>query len=155
LVFPIQEQEEIMMVRTVVRLAVVAVLMAPAIAVAADPVPDMKGRWVGKTHSIVAGKGDLWPSSAGTFDKPGLYEKDLVLEITGQQDDRFWGVTTISGGGEKTQEPFIGELYGKDRRKLLSADTDGYVRVAGKFVDEEREAAAVRAGIHGHPRQSA
>ena len=45
------------MVKLVARLAVVAVLMSPAIAVAADPVPDMKGRWVGKTYSIVAGKG--------------------------------------------------------------------------------------------------
>lgn len=116
-----------MIVRTVVRLAVAAALVFPAFAFAADPVPDVKGRWVGKTHSIVAGKGAHWPSSAGTFEKPGLYEKDLVLEITGQQDDHFWGTTTMSGGGEKTQEPFIGELYGKDHRKLLSADTDGYL----------------------------
>ncbi|MFI4999181.1 MAG: hypothetical protein ACHQK9_04820 [Reyranellales bacterium] len=116
-----------MMVKTVMRLAVVVVLMSPAFAVAADPVPDMKGRWVGKTHSIVAGKGGHWPSSAGTFEKPGLFEKDLVLEVKGQQDRRFWGVTTISGGGEKTDEPFVGELYGKDSRKILFADTDGYL----------------------------
>ena len=115
------------MVKLVTRLAVVAVLMSPAIAVAADPVPDMKGRWVGKTYSIVAGKGAHWPSGAGTFEKPGLYDKDIVLEFTGQQDRRLWGVTTISGNGEKTVEPFIGELAGKDNRKLLTADTDGFL----------------------------
>ena len=107
------------MIKAFMWFAVVAALMSPAVAVAADPVPDIKGRWVGKTHSIVAGSGAHWPSSAGTFEKPGLYEKDVVLEFTGQQDRRFWGVTTISGGGEKTEEPFIGHLYGKDNNKIL------------------------------------
>jgi hypothetical protein len=35
-------------------------------------------------------------------------------------------VTTISGGGEKTDEPFIGELTGKDNRSFVFADTDGF-----------------------------
>ena len=116
-----------MMLRTVMRFAIVALLMSPALALAADPVPDMKGRWIGKTHSIVAGKGAHWPSSAGTFEKPGLFEKDIVMEFTGQQERRFWGVTTLSGGSEKTEEPFIGELYGKDNRRLLFADSDGFL----------------------------
>lgn len=101
-------------------------LLAPALASAADP-PDVKGRWVGKTHTIVAGQGGHWPSSTGTLQKPGLFEKDLVLEIRGQEGRRFWGATIISGGTERTEEPFIGELYGKDYKKLLTADTDGFV----------------------------
>jgi hypothetical protein len=36
------------------------------------------------------------------------------------------GVTTLSGGGEKTDEPFIGELTGKDNRSFVFADTDGF-----------------------------
>src|SRR5580704_13349324 len=51
-------------------------------ALAADQVPDIKGKWAGKTYSIVAGSGGHWPSSKGTFDKPGLFEKDLVIEVT-------------------------------------------------------------------------
>ncbi len=116
-----------MMLRKVILLAIMAALMSPALAVAADPAPDMKGRWIGKTYSIIAGKGGHWPTSPGTLEKPALLEKDLVMEITGQQDRRFWGLTMISGGGEKTEEPFIGELFGKDSRKILVVDTDGYI----------------------------
>jgi hypothetical protein len=104
-----------------------AVLSFPLAALAADPAPDIKGRWVGKTHSIVAGKSQHWPSSAGTFDKPALSEKDLVLEVRGQEGARFWGVSILSGGGEKTEEPFVGHLYGKDNKEVLIADTDGYI----------------------------
>jgi len=96
-------------------------------AAAADPAPDVKGKWTGKTSTIIAGTGGHWPSSAGTFDKPGMFEKDLTIEIAGQDGRRVWGKTTISGGGEKTEEPFIGHLYGKDGRKFLFADKDGYL----------------------------
>jgi len=46
-----------------------------------------------------------------------------VIDITGQDGRRFWGVTTLSGAGEKTDEPFIGELAGKDNRSFVFADT--------------------------------
>ncbi|MBV8191502.1 MAG: hypothetical protein JOY64_20160 [Alphaproteobacteria bacterium] len=105
--------------------AALLVMIAPAFAQAADPF-DMKGRWVGKTHSIVAGKGGHWPTSTGTIEKPGLFEKDIVWEVKGQQDTRFWGVMTMSGGNERTEEPFIGELYGKDGMHVITADTDGF-----------------------------
>ena len=113
--------------RSIVRkLALAALIAYPACALSADEAPDVKGKWIGKTHSIVAGHGAHWPSSRGTFDKPALLEKDLVIEITGQVGRRFWGVTTLSGGGEKTDEPFIGELTGKDNRSFVFADTDGF-----------------------------
>jgi len=115
-----------MMIRKVTPLALVAILTFPALVEAADP-PDLKGRWVGKTHSIIAGKGGHWPTSSGTLEKPLLGEKDLVIEVTGQQGRRFWGVQTLSGGGEKTDEPMIGELYGKDNQRILIVDTDGYL----------------------------
>ena len=113
--------------RSIIRNVVVAALAAcPASALGADQAPDVKGRWVGKTHTIIAGRGMHWPKSRGTFDKPALLEKDLVIDITGQEGRRFWGITTISGGGEKTDEPFIGELTGKDNRSFVFADTDGF-----------------------------
>ena len=56
---------------------------------AADQIPNIKGKWVGKTHSIVAGVAPHWPSNRGTFDKPGLFEKDLVIEVTNQEGRRF------------------------------------------------------------------
>ena len=105
-------------------------------AAAADQPPDVRGRWVGKTHSIVAGSGGHWPTSKGTFEKPGLFEKDIVIEITGQEDRRFWGMQTLSGNGESTQEPMIGELTGEDNRSVVLVDTDGYLngRLTGENV---------------------
>jgi hypothetical protein len=108
-------------------LAVAALLAYPAIALGADQVPDVKGKWVGKTHSIVVGKGGHWPSGSGTWDKPALVEKDLVIDVTGQDGRRLWGMQTMSGGGEKTDEPFIAELSGKDNRTFVLVDTDGFL----------------------------
>ena len=106
-------------------LLLAAALACPALA--ADKIPDIKGKWVGKTHTIVAGMGLHWPSNMGSFEKPGLFEKDLVIDITGQQDNRFWGNQIISGNGEKTEEPMIGELTGANNRTVLLVDTDGYL----------------------------
>jgi hypothetical protein len=75
----------------------------------------------------VAGSGGHWPTNKGTFEKPGLFEKDIVIEVTGQEGRRFWGIQTISGNGEKTQEPMIGELTGRGYRTVVIVDTDGYL----------------------------
>jgi hypothetical protein len=99
----------------------------PSFVRADDPVPDMTGKWVGKIYRIIAGRGGHWPTSVGTFDKPGLYQKDLIYEIPHQVDRRFWGVETLSGNGETTREPFIGELTGKDNHNAIFVDTDGYL----------------------------
>jgi hypothetical protein len=107
-------------------LAGMTVLTCPALVFGDEPIPDLRGDWVGKTYTIIAGRGGHWPTSVGTFEKPGLYEKDLVFKVTQQADRRFWGVTIISGSGEKTQEPFIGELTGTDHRYAVFVDTDGY-----------------------------
>ena len=99
-----------------------------------DQIPNIKGKWVGKTHTIVAGTALHWPSNKGTFEKPGLFEKDLVIEITNQDSRRFWGIQTLSGGGEQTKEPMIGELTGKDNKTLVLVDTDGYLD--GQLIDD-------------------
>jgi hypothetical protein len=113
--------------RSVIRnLVVVALIAYPAFAFGQDKAPDVKGKWIGKTHTILVGKGGHWPKGRGTWDQPALLEKDLAFDIRGQDGRRFWGVTTISGGGEKTDEPFIGELTGKDYKSFVFADTDGF-----------------------------
>jgi hypothetical protein len=126
-----------MNMRSSVEVSIVGALMLAALiacpAGAADQIPNMKGKWVGKTHTIVAGVGLHWPSNRGTFEKPGLFEKDLVIEVTGQEGNRFWGNQVFSGNGEKTEEPMIGELTGDNNRTVLIVDTDGYIngRLAG------------------------
>ena len=110
-----------------------ALLASPV--VAADQIPNLKGKWVGKTHTIVAGAGAHWPSNKGTFDTPGLGEKDLVIEVTGQQDNRFWGMQKISGGADMaSDEPMIGELTGPGYNNIVLVDTDGYLH--GQLTDE-------------------
>jgi hypothetical protein len=101
---------------------------------AADQVPDIKGKWAGKTYSIVAGSGGHWPSNKGTFDKPGLFEKNVVIEVTNQEGRRFWGNQTFTGNGETTQEPMIGELTGKGNKTVVIVDTDGYLN--GQLIDK-------------------
>jgi hypothetical protein len=107
-------------------LACAALVAVPALAFADDKVADMKGKWVGTTHSIVVGSGGHWPTGKGTFENPARFEKDLVIEITGQDQRRFWGVSTIAGNGEKTTEPFIGALTNRGGDFLI-ADTDGFM----------------------------
>jgi len=107
-------------------LAGMTLLTWPVLVLADEPIPDVRGDWVGRSYTIIAGSGSHWPTSAGTFEKPGLFEKDLVIRVTQQVDRRFWGVTILSGAGEKTQEPFIAELTGKDHRTAVFVDTDGY-----------------------------
>lgn len=121
---------------TICSLTSATIIVFSTLALGAERAPDIKGKWVGKTYTIIAGSGGHWPTSSGTFAKPGLYEKDLVIEITGQEDRRFWGVTTITGNGEKTDEPFIGELTGKGSRSIVVADTDGFLH--GELVDNDK-----------------
>jgi hypothetical protein len=105
--------------------SILVCLAAPAFA--ADAVPNIKGKWVGKTYSIVAGSGAHWPSSQGTFEKPGLFEKDITIEVKGQEGRRFWGMQTFTGNGEKTEEPMIGELTGEGNRTVVLVDSDGFL----------------------------
>ncbi len=122
------------MIRLKTILSVAASLMATAsVSVVAAEIPAMIGTWKGTTHAIIAGNGGNFPESAGTFEKPFLAEKAVSYEITGQQDQRFWGkVTFTSKDGAKTEEPFIGHLTGPDNHTVLMADTDGYYN--GKLV---------------------
>jgi hypothetical protein len=105
-----------------------------ATASAADQIPNIKGKWVGKTYSIVAGVAPHWPSNRGTFEKPGLFEKDLMIEVTNQEGRRFWGMQTFTGNGERTDEPMIGELTGKDNKTVVLVDQDGYLD--GQLLDD-------------------
>jgi hypothetical protein len=52
------------------KLTIAALVAYPTSGLGADQAPDVKGKWIGKTHTIVAGRGMHWPKSRGTFDNP-------------------------------------------------------------------------------------
>ncbi len=111
-------------------LSLILLCNAMTISVASAQAPDMKGDWVGKTNTIVAGVGGPhWPDSKGTWAKPLLAQRDITLRIVGQDDRRFWGESVIAGdaasGGAVTSEPFIGTLS-KGGDRVMMTDTDGY-----------------------------
>ena len=47
----------------VLALAGMVMLTCPGLVLADEPIPDMKGDWVGKSYSIIAGSGSHWPTS--------------------------------------------------------------------------------------------
>lgn len=110
-------------------LALFCTFIAVDVAFAAD-VPDLKGDWVGKTNTIVAGAGGPhWPESKGSWDKPMLADRDITIRIKGQDGRRFWGESIIAGdaasGGKTTSEPLIGSVS-TSGDNVMMADTDGY-----------------------------
>ena len=113
--------------RATICLVAAALLLNSALTHAAGDVPDIKGPWTGKTFTIVAGAAPHWPNNTGTFANPSLGEKDLVINVTNQEGRRFWGTATLSGNGDKSDEPFIGELYGPENRKVTIAHTVGII----------------------------
>jgi hypothetical protein len=131
----------------IVSFAAALLLACPVIAFGADKVPDVTGKWVGKSDSIIAGSGAHWPANKGTFDKPGFGQQDVTITVTGQEGSHIWGVTTMSGNGNKTDEPFIGQLHGKRYQQVVMADTDGYL--SGEINGNVLTFCYAQAGING------
>jgi len=69
-------------------LGIAAFICVSHFSIGADQTPDVKGKWMGKTQTILVGKGGHWPKGRGTWDKPALLEKDLVIDIKGQGTGR-------------------------------------------------------------------
>jgi hypothetical protein len=89
----------------------------------------------GRLTSFTAALASQSSTERGAIPKPGLFEKDIVIEVTGQEGNRFWGNQILSGNGEKTEEPMIGELTGENNKTVVIVDTDGYVN--GRLVSSD------------------
>jgi hypothetical protein len=59
----------------VMTLAAAIFLAGHSPAIAAGPDTDISGKWVGKTYTIVAGRGGHWPSNAGPSSSRGGSKK--------------------------------------------------------------------------------
>jgi hypothetical protein len=71
--------------RSVIRhLAIAALVAYPVSALGEGQAPDVKGKWIGKTHTILVGKGGHWPKGRGTWASPALLEKDLASTLGGR-----------------------------------------------------------------------
>jgi hypothetical protein len=88
-----------------------------------------------------AGPTQLWPAAAPIGPRtrerlrsPAYWRRTLLLRLQGQEGRRFWRIQTLSGKGEQTQEPMIGQLTGSDYRTVVIVDTDGYLN--GQLVDD-------------------
>jgi hypothetical protein len=73
-----------MMIRKIMSLALMAVLIFPPLAVAADP-PDLKGCWIGKTHSSSGEETEepIGPRGGATRDETVNGEAALKAQIGG------------------------------------------------------------------------
>ena len=65
-------------------LTIAALAVYPAFALGADQAPNMKGKWVGKTHTIVAGKGGHWTTISGSNEKT---DEPFIGELTGEDNE--------------------------------------------------------------------
>lgn len=49
---------------------IMAVAVTSSSVLAAGRPPNLKGKWIGKTYTIVAGMGGHWPTNKGTLKSP-------------------------------------------------------------------------------------
>src|SRR5215831_480896 len=134
--------------RSVIRnLVVVALIAYPAFAFGQDQAPDVKGKWIGKTHTILVGKGGHWPKGRGTWDHPALLEKDLAFDIRGQDGSRFWGVTTLSRRRGEDRRTVYRRAY---RQGLQELRLRRYRRLLERTTRRRRHALVL---LHAYPQQ--
>jgi hypothetical protein len=104
-------------------LAAVSTLVLSYASASADAVPNLIGKWMGTSHSIMVGAVDSLPSGGGTWEKPHMFESPLEIEITNQEGRRFWGHHIVGG---KKQGSFIAVLSTKGD-KIIAVDSDGTI----------------------------
>ncbi len=84
---------------------------------AADAVPDLKGTWQGKSHSVAVGKlGHREPT-----EKPVFTSVEFTLRIDQQEDMLFHGVKKSKKGSEQ----ILGVMK-PDNKSIYMSDHDGY-----------------------------
>ena len=98
---------------------------APASAAASEgtgaaSAPNMKGTWVGTSHSIV--KGTTRHHAAATGSQPLLDEIQFTYVIDGQDGNRFWGVLS----SPMSEETMTG-VVGLDGKRVVARTSEGEI----------------------------
>lgn len=91
-------------------------------------IPDMKGKWVGTSESIVTGMSKHHEPQSG--DDPLLDNVDFTYVVEGQDGHRFWGTLT----SPNFEEDMAG-VVSKDGKTIVARSSEGEVR--GTFVDPD------------------
>jgi hypothetical protein len=103
--------------------ATMVAALVPAIAAAADPIPDMVGTWIGTTKSVVFGNNRFHPGDQKPADPPRVGEFEYTLEVTGQDGPVFWGEAWSSADPEARDT--LALAIAGDGRTIVGADNDG------------------------------
>ena len=107
---------------------------APTNTVAAEPaateaaIPDLKGKWVGTSESIVTGIAKHHEAPEG--DAPLLSSVEFTYVVEGQDGRRFWGTLT----SPNFEEDMIG-IVAKDGKTIVARSSEGEVR--GTIADPD------------------
>lgn len=97
--------------------AIIALAAAPALG---QSVPDMKGTWIGTSHSVVMGGGGHHTDNRQPPDRPFLVEREFTFTFDGQDGRRFWGTTSSNNARENV----VGVLRA-DGKSFIIVDSDG------------------------------
>ncbi len=113
--------------RSIIRKLGIAALVAyPASTLGADQAPDVKGKWIGKDSHHTCGQGRALAEGPRNLGQTSLARKGPGDRYHRAGRPSLLGRDDALGAGEKTDEPFIGQLSGKDNRSFVFADTDGF-----------------------------
>lgn len=93
--------------------------LAPG-AIAQQPYPDLKGKWIGPGQSVTLGKTDHWPNTGET--EPVFREGSWTVSIDRQEGNRFTGSHGLTGGTRR--DMILGVIRG-DQKTILMVDDDG------------------------------
>jgi len=100
-----------------------AFALAPGVAVAEEPIPDMVGTWIGTTKSVVFGNNRFHPGDQTPAEPPRVGELEYTLEVTGQDGAVFWGEAWSSANPEARDT--LALAIATDGRTIVGADNDG------------------------------
>lgn len=89
-------------------------------------VPDLKGKWVGTSESVVLGSPKHHAPAAGS--KPRLSSVEFTITIDGQDGHRFWG-----SAKSRYSDDFILGVIKQDGKSILARTSEGEIdgRITG------------------------
>jgi hypothetical protein len=105
---------------------VLTIVGAATAAHAQDPIPDIKGTWLGKGKVVVYGNNVHNPGKQTMAAPPRIRDIEMTDVVEGQDGRLAWGRS--SSAVMDSKEPFAWAIS-SDNKSIVGADPDGYFRV--------------------------